>query len=142
MSLMKPAKIKRREFLKFASLGTVSASLSPSLLFSFENANQPVKLYNLIESEYPFPYDSDHFEASERIVFIDSKTASISILPKEGKVLDIKLHYFQEDKMHICGPRLRSYYGVDDCLKVLIRNRMWEPEFHYWIEYKESGASI
>lgn len=141
MGLIKRAKIKRREFLKFASLGTISASLSPSLLLSFENANRSAKLHGLINSEYPFPYDSAHFEASERVVFIDSKTASISILPKEGKVLDIKLYYFQEDKMHICGSRLKSFYGVDDCLEVLLRNRMWEPELHYWIEYKESGGA-
>ena len=140
MSSLKPEKVKRRDFLKLAGLGAVSASLSPSLLYSFGKPEQSRSLLDLMDSEYPFPYDSDHFEASEKIMFLDHMTASISVFPKEGKVLDIKLHYFQEDKMHICSSRVRPFYGVDNCLEIPIRNRMWEPEFHYWIEYKESGG--
>lgn len=99
-----------------------------------KNSNQSTSL----DHEYPFPYDSDYFEASERVVFLNPERASVNILPKEGKSLDIKLFIEQVDRIRIQQDKIFSFYGVNDSLDIPFHNLYHDPFFTYRIEYKET----
>ncbi len=128
--------MERREFLKKIGSGVTALAIDSSHLLPSNKPETLGKIEELLNSDYPFPYDSDCFEASERIVFLDSNKASLNIIPKEGKSLDIKLYHSVEDKMRICGSRI--FYSVNDTLEIPIR-KIFDPELYYRIEYKESG---
>ena len=107
----------------------------------FQHIRPPKKNLNLstsLDHEYPFPYDSDYFEASERVVFINPERASVNIIPKEGKSLDIKLFIEQEDRIRILQDRIFSFYGVNDSFDIPFHNFYRDPFFTYRIEYKET----
>jgi len=91
-----------------------------------------------------FPYDDKYFEAAERIVFIAPQEASLNIIPKEGKNLDIKF-YLAENQIDVDGSVLdanpRSFYGLNDSLEIPILLQWHTSRFHYKIEYKESKES-
>ncbi|MFC2170202.1 hypothetical protein ACFLRM_06550, partial [Acidobacteriota bacterium] len=134
--------INRRNFLKVLGLSAFAAAQSPSYMFSSQESKRQKNLLDLLDSGYPFPYDSEYFGASERVVFLDSDSLSINLLPKEGKALDIKLFHSDEDKIHILGSKTSAFYGVTDALEIPIRNKCWAPEFHYRIEYRETGENV
>lgn len=137
--ILKPDEMKRRDFIKIAGVGAVSTTLGLSSRFPSKERPRTRHISDLLDSDYPFPYDSDCFEAGERIVFLSPAEANISIIPKEGKALDIKLFFHHEDKMHICSAESLTYYGVNDVLEIPIKRQFWNPEFQYRLEYRDTG---
>jgi hypothetical protein len=128
--------ISRRDFLKKISvLGASTACFTPSLP-GLQTSMRP-SLKSLLDSDYPFPYDSDYFEASERVVFIDPLQTSVNIFPKEGKSLDIKFYISQEDRFRLCRYKIFNYTGVDASLEIPFSNLFRDPFFTYRIEYRE-----
>lgn len=131
--------MKRRDFLKIAGTSALSTAIPSSLLSFSQSQEKFSNLNNLLSDEYPFPYDSEYFEAAERFVFLNSHEARINILPKQGKRLDVKL-YQAPDKMYLCKTRPISWYNVNESFDIPVRQFFWEPEFHYRLEDRESGA--
>lgn len=130
--------ISRRDFLKQAGVLGASTALDRSVFKPLRPRRSGVKQLNLPDQDYPFPYDSDHFEASERVVFLSPDKTSVNIIPKEGKSLDIKLYIEQEDRIRILQDKVSSFYGVRDSLDIPFHNLYRDPFFSYRIEYKET----
>ena len=88
--------ISRREFLKRAGVIGASTAFDGPVLKRFRPPQKKSSQNISHDHEYPFPYDSNYFEASERVVFLNPEQASVNIIPKEGKSLDIKIRIEQE----------------------------------------------
>lgn len=129
--------LRRRDFFKVAGMGSVAALGGPSFLFPSEGPKNLRNLQSLLETDYPFPYDSEYFQAAERFVFVNEQKAFISILPKEGESLEIRL-YGSENKMHLCNSLVSSYVGVNDSFDIPVIGNFWGPYFHYCIEYRST----
>lgn len=130
--------ISRREFLKRAGVIGASTAFNGPVLKNFRTPKKKSSQNISHDHEYPFPYDSNYFEASERVVFLNPEQASVNIIPKEGKSLDIKLHIEHEDKIRIQQDKISSYFGVNDSLDIPFHNLYRDPTFTYRIEYKET----
>jgi len=129
--------ISRREFLKRAGVIGASTALDGSVFDPIRQRRKNMNQSSLLDHEYPFPYDSNYFEASERVVFLSPEHTSVNIIPKEGKSLDIKLYIEQEDRIRILQNKVFSYYGVNDSLDIPFHNLYRDPFFTYRIEYKD-----
>lgn len=68
--------ISRREFLKRAGVIGASTAFEVPVLKRFRPPQKKSNQNISFDHEYPFPYDSDYFEASERVVFLNSERAS------------------------------------------------------------------
>lgn len=134
--------LSRREFLKRAGVIGASAAFNPSARSPIHSGKKEGRLYNLQGSDYPFPYDSEYFEAAERVVFIDPLQASVNVIPKAGKSLDIKLYVEQEDRFRLCQDKVFSYTGVSDSLDIPFENLYRDPFFTYRLEYKDIHEGI
>ncbi len=132
------ALISRRKFLKQAGVIGASTALDGSGFQPFRPPIKNIKQRTSLDHEYPFPYDADYFEASERVVFLNPERANVNIIPKEGKSLDIKLYIEQEDQIRIQQDKIISFYGVNDSLDIPFHNLYRDPFFTYRIEYKET----
>lgn len=130
--------ISRREFLKRAGVIGASTAFDGPVLKRFRPPKKKSSQNISHDHEYPFPYDSNYFEASERVVFLNPVRASVNIIPKEGKSLDIKIRIEQEDRIRIQQDKISSYYGVNDSLNIPFHNLYRDPTFTYRIEYKET----
>lgn len=128
----------RRKFLKQAAVIGASTAIDGSVFRPLRPPNKKINQSFNLDHEYPFPYDSSYFEASERVVFLNPEHASINIIPKEGKSLDIKLYIEQEDRIRILQDKVFSYYGVNDCIDIPFYNLYRDPFLKYRIEYKET----
>ncbi|MGB8953272.1 MAG: metallophosphoesterase [Candidatus Aminicenantales bacterium] len=127
------SKLKRRDFFKGAGTG-VLASLAGASLFSSLNCTSRKSL----SGEYPFPYDSEAFEASERIAFLSDQKAFVNVIPRAGQSLDIKL-FRSEDKNSISGSPPLSYSGVKDSLNIPVSGVLSGPELFYRLEYRANS---
>ncbi len=123
--------MRRRDFIKNTIITSAATAVNPSFLF---------------DNGHPFPYDDRYFDAAERIVFLGTHEASINIMPREDKTLDLRVYHSHRDKMHIASSRFGisgssplNFYGVDDALEIPFLSPSWGPEFRYHIEYRESG---
>lgn len=134
--------MKRRDFLKLTGAGGMTLASAGALL-SKPSVRTPVfSRADLADttssSEYPFPYDSQFFEAAERIVFLGPDLAAVNVIPKQGRRLDIKL-YRSAGEIYLAQSSPLTFYGVNDSLDILLRNFWWGPELYYRIEYRDSG---
>jgi len=125
--------MNRRDFFKGAGKGVLASLLGSSWLSSLSCLSPKPS-----SDEFPFPYDSDAFEASERIVFLNHNEAAISVIPKIGKTLEIKF-YAVEDKNFLARKAPLGSYRVKDCLDIPVQNVLGAPEFFYCLEYREEG---
>jgi 3',5'-cyclic AMP phosphodiesterase CpdA len=86
-------------------------------------------------------HDDKYFEAAERIVFTTPQEVSLNIIPKQGKILDLKIHFGREGYLSISSLpfQTKTYFNVADSIEIpaLINT----PQFFYWLEYKESSES-
>lgn len=88
-------------------------------------------------------YDDKYFEAAEKIVFLSAHEVNLSIIPKQGKSLDIRFGYsFGKDIVVLSGMAARrDYYDLKDVLEI----PFWVfnfPGFSYLLEYKESNETV
>jgi len=128
--------ISRRDFLKnTAALGTMMAAGSSGLLSSQMNVRVADLQDRLYSSKFPFGYDPECFESSERIFFEEYHKAYISLFIKTGKNLDIRLYAANsEEGLYKTTPLNLS--GVTDCVDIPLEN-IWSPELFYKIEYRD-----
>jgi 3',5'-cyclic AMP phosphodiesterase CpdA len=131
----------RRAFLKCLGAGMAAAGFAPGFAAPHARPDHGLTTAST-EDEYPFPYDADCFEAAERIVFTHPLEASLSIIPKSGTALDIKLTcsnaIVDSEPEGGRGVLSRSYSGVKDALEIPINPHLDAPFFSYSIEYKKS----
>ncbi|MFC2157020.1 metallophosphoesterase [Acidobacteriota bacterium] len=136
---MSKYRYSRRKFLKMA--GALGATTACAPLFTSAGQwNRSGIGSNPADSDYPFPYDSNYFDASERIVFLDTNTLSLNILPKDGANLDIRVTYPHEDRISIQS-RSINFTGVKSSLEIPLPSQLWDPVFNYRIEYRQNGES-
>ena len=88
------AAMKRREFLKTSAAGVAALALGNVPIISGQTSTRNLvdlrdRLYSM---EHPFGYDSRNFDSAQRIHFGSDGTPSLSILPRPGKNLRVKLY--------------------------------------------------
>lgn len=144
-------RLRRREFLKYGSFGLAAAGLSPRSLFSSSlapAAPPSPSLLNaqLLNTEFPFPYDDRCFACAERIynvrpagVGLPGSRASLNLVPVPGKKLDIRV--LTADSLEgLANPRdVFTFYGVDNILDVELAAGD-TPRLFYQVLYREGGA--
>lgn len=132
-------KVSRRGFLKSASALGAMAATDPSRLFSSLRLSQGDNLQDrLFHSEYPFGYDSEYFEAAERIIFEEYHKAFINLFIKPERPLDIKV-YTSETKEGLFKDQPLSLTGVSNNVDIAI-DHIYSPELHYRVEYREGKS--
>ena len=131
--------MKRRDFLRAAGLAGLAGAGIPSPGFSAQRFFPWFGPNADGGGEQLFPYDAELFEAAERIVFLSRKTASLNILPKAGKSLDIKL-FRSAGSFYLANASIMKFSGVDDSLDIPLKNDFWGPELYYRIEYRETSS--
>lgn len=131
--------MRRRDFFKLTGLAGLSSALMPLQSHSSHVYNKATTLDLPYFKETSFPYDSEYFEAAERFVFLDAQHALLNIIPKSGRSIDIRL-YRAEDRMHIASSSPLRYSSVKDSLSIPLTGLFWGPEFHYRLEYRDSGS--
>ncbi len=145
-------RLDRRQFLKYGSFSLAAAGLSPrSLMPSTPGAAAPSAstLLNaqLLNRDYPFPYDDRFFACAERVynvrpagVGVPGARASLNLVPVPGKKLDIKV--LTADTLEgLPGSKdVFTFYGVGDILDVELTAGDI-PRLYYQVLYREgSGA--
>ncbi len=131
----KKSSVTRRNFLKGAAAVMATTAVSSSSLLSSNRRKNLDKLRNrLYSSEFPFAYDTESFESSER-VFFEDKRPYINIFVRAGKTLDIKL-YTADTETGLYGIEPINLIGVRDSLDIPI-SRFYGPRFYYKIEYRD-----
>ncbi len=131
--------MNRRDFLKTTGAGALSA-VWPSRLRPPKRLLQQDPLLQRLASvnEDLFPYDTEYFESAERIVFLSPSEASLSVIPKAGKSLDLRL-VRAKDSLIIDGGLASSYAAVDETVDIPIVGQIWLPELTYRLEYRQHG---
>jgi len=123
----KKSSVTRRNFLKGAAAVMATTAVSSSSLLSSNRRKNLDKLRNrLYSSEFPFAYDTESFESSER-VFFEDKRPYINIFVRAGKTLDIKL-YTADTETGLYGIEPINLIGVRDSLDIPI-SRFYGPRF-------------
>ena len=132
-------KISRRKFLKSAAALGAGAAAYPAHLFSSLRHSQGDNLQDrLFHSEYPFGYDSEYFEAAERIFFENNHNAFINIFIKPNRPLDIRV-YTSDTKEGLFKGQPLSLKGVSNNVDIAI-DHIYSPELHYKVEYRDGKS--
>jgi hypothetical protein len=132
-------KVSRRGFLKSAAALGAGAAAYPALLFSSPRLSQGGNLQDrLFHSEYPFGYDSNYFEAAEKIFFGEYHKAFINLFIKPDRPLDIKV-YTSDTKDGLFKAQPLSLTGVSNNVDIAI-DHIYSPELHYRVEYREGKS--
>ncbi len=123
-------RLRRREFLKYGSIGLAAAGLSPRSLFSSDPMTAAVPSASLLRAQllstdYPFPYDDRYFACAERIynvrpagVGVPGSRASLNLVPAPGRKLDIKVQTASSLEGLSNPQDVFTFYGVDNILDV------------------------
>lgn len=128
--------MKRRDFFKTA--GTAALFWGGRNL----NVNPLTEKAVTLDNGYPFPYDETHFEAGERVVYTSPLRLHLNVLPKQGKILDIRILFSggsPDGSMTRNGTR--TFYGIEDNLDMTFIPDPALLFFRYRIEYKNSTDS-
>ncbi|MCK4430429.1 MAG: metallophosphoesterase [Candidatus Aminicenantes bacterium] len=133
--MAKKSSVTRRNFLKGAATVMATTAVSSSSLLSSNRRRNLDKLRNqLHSSEFPFAYDTESFDSSERVWF-EGNDAWVNILPKPGKNLDIKL-YTAETEEGLYRRMPDNISGVKDSCDIHI-GPVYGPRLYYVIEYSD-----
>lgn len=145
-------RLRRREFLKYGTLGLAAAGLAPRSLFSstFTPAvSSPSSLLRsqLLNSNFPFPYDDRFFACAERIYNVRpagigqaGSMASLNLVPAPGKKLDIKV-LTAETLDGLSSPKdVFTFYGVENILDMEL-SAGEIPRLFYQVLYREGSGS-
>ena len=95
------------------------------------------------ENDSGYPYDNQYFEASERVVFLSPSEASINVIPKQGKIIDVRCVPGDDDVTieSGLGALSKDYYGVSDSFEIPVQ-LFGRSTFSYRIEYKGSDETV
>ena len=131
--------MKRRKFLESTGIALSAGAINPFFLrSSFRSNSSGLKTRNLdyvLCDDYPWPYDMEHMESSERIFFDKDGTAWLNVLVKPGKKLDIRL-YVSDTKEKLFRNPPKTYTGVEDSFDLSISG-IRSPRLFYKIEFRE-----
>lgn len=128
-------KVSRREFLRSATALGTAAIADPSHLFSFNHHRQGENLQDrLFNSELPFDYDSDCFEAAERIFFEEHNRAVLNLFIKPAQSLDVRL-YIADARNGLYRKNPMRWSGLSDCIDIPL-GKVLSSELHYKVEYR------
>jgi len=130
--------MNRRDFFKRAA-GALTAALPDLACAVRRQRRDSLWPSNLDADPVTFPYDAELFEAAERFVFLGQSEAVLNVIPKQGRILDIRL-YRSPSENSIAGGSVQAYSGLKDSLDIPILVPSLEPEFRYRLEYRESGT--
>lgn len=131
--------MNRRDFFRTAAGGALASLLPAPLLHGRQRARLDPLLERLADAADDYsPFDSDLFEAAERVVFLSPSEASLNIIPKAGKSLDLRL-VRANDGLSIQAGRSSGAAGVNESLDIPLLGYSWAPELVYRLEYRESG---
>ncbi|MBP1768977.1 MAG: hypothetical protein H6P98_3092, partial [Candidatus Aminicenantes bacterium] len=144
-------RLRRREFLKYGTIGLAAAGLSPRSLFPSDPGTAAVPSASLLRaqllsSDYPFPYDDQHFACAERIynvrpagVDAPGSLASLNLVPAPGVKLDIIVRTADTLEGLATSTQLFTFYGVDDILDIELT--AWSgPRLYYQVLYRGAGG--
>ena len=123
-------KVSRRGFLKSAAALGAGAAVYPAHLFSAPKQKQGENLQDrLFHSDYPFGYDSEYFEAAERIFFEEHNRATVNLFIKPTQSLDIRLYIANaKDSLYKKNPLLLS--GLTNSVDIPLGKIHWFPELN------------
>jgi len=140
--------IKRREFVKIGGVGLVLASLDLRNAFGQAAVSQSSPFSEqLLNRDFPFPYDPAAFEAAERISNVRRSPldpsvwlTDLNILPKSGKTLDIQVAVADRREALGTTPDVQIFTGVKDSLDLQVRG-MDSPRLYYQVRYREGKGA-
>jgi len=131
--------MKRRDFLRTTGTSALAALWPSRIRIPGRFLQQDPLLQRLdAVSDNVYPYDSEFFEAAERIVFLSPSESSLNVIPRAGKSLDLRV-VKAKDGLSIDGGISASLTGVDDSIDIPLVGPLWQPQLTYRLEYRESG---
>ncbi len=138
--------LKRREFLKWGGVSLIGARLQRPRLFLSDQSGKSIPSSlseQLLNEEYPFPYDDQVFHAAERIYNVrrsaeNSSTfkADLNLLLKEGKRLDVKIYSSDLKENLAQSGDVQSFVGVEGSLDAVLTGSD-SPRLYYQVQYRE-----
>ncbi|UCE43279.1 MAG: metallophosphoesterase [Candidatus Aminicenantes bacterium] len=132
-------KISRRGFLKSAAALGAGVAVNPADPFPAPKPNQGENLQDrLFISDYPFGYDPEYFEATERIFFEEHNRAYINLFIKPTQSLDIRL-YMAETKDALYKKKPLQLFALSNSLDISL-GKISSPELHYKVEYLDGKS--
>lgn len=139
----------RREFLRLGGVGLAAAGLDPGRLFGGEPHFPLPKplLPQLLDDQYPFPYDSRYFECAERVYNVrrmlggeSGALANIGLVLKPGKTLDIRVLLSDRPETLPTTSRVLAFNGVQNTLDLEVTASEGF-RLYYQVQFREgSGA--
>jgi len=142
-------RLRRRDFLRLGGVGLAAASLDSGHLFGVDRYLPLVKplLPQLLEDQYPFPYDSRYFECAERVYNVrriyggeSAAQANVGLVLKPGKKLDIRILLADRPEALSTMGRVLAFDGVEDALDLELPASEG-PRLYYQVQFREgSGA--
>lgn len=138
--------LKRRDFIKWGGVSLLGVGLQAPKLLSSDRPGQsvPSSLYDqLLNEEFPFPYDDQVFLAAERIYNV-RRTAEnpstfktdLNLLLKQGKRLDVKVYASDRKENLSQAVDVQSFTGVEGSLDVQFTAGD-SPRLYYQVQYRE-----
>jgi len=143
-------RLRRRSFLKIGGTSLLLSGLNPGTLLPQNSSSiSPSSPFyeQLTSDEFPFPYDVNVFEASERIFNVrrnpdipDVWLTNLNLLLKAGKTLDLKI-LVADTRGELANPReTLSYTGVSGTFNTVIHGYD-SPRLYYQVQYREGQQS-
>ena len=142
-------RIGRRDFLRLGSAGLAAATLTPGRMFGVEPHLPPLKplLPQLLDEEYPFPYDSRFFECAERVTNVrraptgtSEARANIGLVLKPGKKLDIRVLLSDRPETLPTTNRVLAFDGVEGTLDFEV-TAYQGPRLYYQVQYRGGNGA-
>ena len=142
-------RIGRRDFLRLGGAGLAAASLDPGRLFGVEPYIPRPKplLPQLLDDQYPFPYDSRYFECAERAYNVrriiggeSGALANIGLVLKPGKTLDIRVLLSDRPETLPTTSRVLAFNGVQDTLDFEVTAAEGS-RLYYQVQFREGNGA-
>ena len=142
--------VSRRDFLRLGGSGLFLAALDPRKILAqdqFKPSPSSPFYEQLASDEFPFPYDTAMFEASERIFNVRRSPddpnvwlTDLNLILKAGKKLDVKV-LIADRREDLSHPReSQSFLGVAGSLDTVLRGYN-TPRLYYQVQYREGQGA-
>ena len=132
--------MERREFMKLCAKLGLAATIDP---YQFLSSSQSQKPWSKSKLREQILYDKEYFDAANRVVFTSKDQAYVSVLPKEGKELEVIIYAAEAGGNRISsGSASQIFNGSVNGPKDIALNP-WRfgnsPEIQYQMAYREIG---
>ncbi len=140
----------RRAFLMWGGASLAGAGLAPRALFPSSyprksSSDSPsLARDQLLNEEFPFPFDEKYFACSERVFNLRASgggwRAGLSLVMRPGKTLDVKVLTAESPEGLAATKDVMTFYGVGDILETeFFAGDI--PRLYYQVLYREGGES-